>query len=48
MSDVVIYEDGNVELKATVEQGSVWLIQKQLTELFETTCKNFIQAQRIL
>ena len=35
MSDIVIYEDGNVELKATVENESVWLSQKQIAELFE-------------
>jgi len=35
MSDIIIYEDGNVELKATVENESVWLSQKQIAELFE-------------
>jgi prophage maintenance system killer protein/predicted XRE-type DNA-binding protein len=35
MSDIVIYENGNVELKATVENESVWLSQKQIAELFE-------------
>jgi len=34
MSDIVIYEDGNVELKTTVEEESVWLSQKQMGELF--------------
>ncbi len=34
MSDIVIYEDGNVELKATVESESIWLNQKQIVELF--------------
>ena len=34
MSDIVIYEDGNVELKATVEKESIWLSQKQMEELF--------------
>lgn len=34
MSDIVIYENGNVELKATVEKESVWLSQKQMEELF--------------
>ena len=34
MSDIVIYEDGNVELKATVENESIWLNQSQMTELF--------------
>ncbi len=34
MSDIVIYEDGNVELKTTVENESVWLSQKQMEMLF--------------
>jgi len=34
MSDIVIYEDGNVELKATLEDETVWLNQKQMAELF--------------
>ncbi len=35
MSDIVIYENGNVELKATVEKESVWLNQQQIADLFE-------------
>ena len=35
MSNIVIYENGNVELKTTVENESVWLSQKQIAELFE-------------
>ncbi len=35
MSDIVIYEDGNVELKTTVENDTVWLSQKQIAELFD-------------
>ena len=34
MSDIIIYEDGNVELKATLENETVWLNQKQMAELF--------------
>ena len=34
MSDIVIYEDGNVELKATLENETVWLNQKQMAILF--------------
>jgi prophage antirepressor-like protein len=34
MSEIVIYEDGNVAINTTVEQESVWLSQKQLCELF--------------
>lgn len=35
MSDIVIYENGNIELKATVENETVWLSQKQIAELFD-------------
>ena len=35
MSDIVIYEDGNVELKTVVENESIWLSQKQIAELFD-------------
>ncbi len=35
MSDIIIYENGDVALKATVENGSIWLNQKQISELFE-------------
>ena len=34
MSDIVIYEDGNVELITKVENESVWLSQKQMESLF--------------
>jgi hypothetical protein len=34
MSDIVIYEDGTVELSATVENETVWLSQKQMSALF--------------
>jgi len=34
MSDIVIYEDGKVELKTTVENESIWLSQAQMGELF--------------
>jgi len=35
VSDIVIYEDGNVELKATLENETVWLRQNQIAEIFE-------------
>ena len=35
MGDIVIYEDGNIELKATVENETIWLTQKQIAELFD-------------
>jgi prophage maintenance system killer protein len=34
MSNIVIYEDGNVELSTTLQDESVWLSQKQMEELF--------------
>ena len=34
MSDIIIYEDGNVELKATVESESIWLRQNEIAALF--------------
>jgi len=34
MSEIVIYEDGNVEIKKVVENESIGLSQKQLCELF--------------
>ena len=34
MSDIVIYEDGNVELKLSVENETIWLRQNQIAEIF--------------
>ena len=34
MSDIVIYEDGSVELKTVLKDETIWLNQKQLCELF--------------
>ncbi len=34
MSDIVIYENGEVALSATVENETVWLSQKQMEQLF--------------
>ncbi len=39
MSDVIIYENGMVELSATVENETVWLSQKQMSELFDKNVK---------
>lgn len=35
MSDIVIYEDGNVELKVEFDGETVWLTQAELVKLFE-------------
>jgi hypothetical protein len=34
MSDIVIYENGEVALSAMVENETIWLSQKQMAELF--------------
>ena len=39
MSDVVIYEDGSLALDTTVEGETVWLNQKQMSELFDKSKK---------
>jgi prophage maintenance system killer protein len=39
MSDIVIYEDGTVRLDTAVEGETVWLSQKQMSELFEKSKK---------
>ena len=39
MSDIVIYEDGNVAIRTTVEDETVWLTQKQMSELFGKSVK---------
>ena len=35
MSGIVIYEDGNLELKATVKSESIWLKQNEIAKLFD-------------
>jgi hypothetical protein len=40
MSDVVVYNDGELELKVSVNEETIWLTQKQLVELFEVTKQN--------
>jgi len=39
MSDIVIYENGEVALSATVENETIWLSQKQMAELFGKSTK---------
>lgn len=34
ISDIVVYSDGELELKASVVDETIWLTQKQLGELF--------------
>ena len=40
MSDVVVYNDGELELNVSVDEETIWLTQKQLGELFEVTIPN--------
>lgn len=39
MSDIVIYENGEVALNATVENETIWLSQKQMAELFNKSIR---------
>ncbi len=39
MSDIVIYEDEDVALNATVDNETIWLSQKQMAELFGKSIK---------
>lgn len=40
MSDIVVYNDGELELKISVNDENIWLTQKQLAELFDVTKQN--------
>ena len=35
MSDIVVYNNGELELNVSVEQDTIWLTQKQIAELFD-------------
>ncbi|MDQ1244639.1 MAG: hypothetical protein QG565_979, partial [Campylobacterota bacterium] len=39
-SDMVIYNDGELELNVSVTGDTIWLTQKQIAELFEVTKQN--------
>ncbi|MEA2047154.1 MAG: RhuM family protein [Campylobacterota bacterium] len=39
MSEIVIYEDGDFLLNATVDDETIWLNQKQMAELFGKSVK---------
>ena len=39
-SNVVVYTDGELELKASLNDETIWLTQKQLGELFKVTKQN--------
>lgn len=40
MSDLVVYNDGELELNISVNEDTIWLTQKQIAELFEVTVPN--------
>ena len=33
--NIIVYEDGEIELKISVQQDTIWLAQKQIAELFD-------------
>jgi len=35
MDNIVVYNDGELELKVSVEEETVWLTQKQIAEVFD-------------
>lgn len=39
-SDMIIYNDGELELSVSVSKETIWLTQKQIAELFEVTVPN--------
>jgi len=40
ISDIVVYENGEIELKVSLKAETIWLTQKQLAELFNVTKQN--------
>ncbi len=40
MENNIVYNNGEIELKVSVDSDTVWLTQKQLSELFEVTKQN--------
>ena len=40
ISNIVVYNDGELELKASVNEETIWLTQKQLAELFKVSKQN--------
>lgn len=40
MADLVIYNDGELELDVSIEADTLWLSQKQIADLFEVTKQN--------
>ncbi|MDD2904963.1 MAG: RhuM family protein [Sulfurimonas sp.] len=40
MENIVVYSSGELELKISVKEETIWLTQKQIAELFEVTKQN--------
>jgi len=40
MSDIVVYNSGEIELNISVDKDTIWLTQSQISELFETSIDN--------
>lgn len=40
MSDIVVYNNGEIELNISVDKDTIWLTQAQISELFETSTDN--------
>ncbi|MCT7908601.1 virulence RhuM family protein [Arcobacter lacus] len=40
LSNLVVYNDGELELKVSVNSETIWLTQKQISELFMVTVPN--------
>jgi len=40
MSDIVVYSDGELELKISLNEENIWLSQVQISELFTTSTDN--------
>ena len=40
MSDVIVYNSGEIELRVSVNDDTIWLTQKQIVELFESSKAN--------
>ena len=36
----IIYNDGEIELKVSLEQDTIWLTQKQIVEIFDSSKAN--------
>lgn len=40
ISNIVVYNDGELELKVSVNEETIWLTQSQMSELFDTSTDN--------